>query len=276
MNPIRIAAASALAAASLCAADAAAQSILLPSTPEKGIALEATHPNFRGAEVTAASTVLYLSGRYPVAPNVRLTADLPFAHGEPEGALGDLVDGKTTVFGNPKVGLEVAVLPALTLEGSVRLPLTTADETSTGDAIAMLADPQRIEAFAMDVVPVTAAATYERSLVAGLGLRARAAATQVFLIGDAADEDDVTLLDYGLFGTYGVGPARLGLGVSGRYQASGDEGGFGDRSLHFAGATADFQVAGVRPGVSVQLPLDSDQRDVLGPQVGLYLQVPLR
>jgi hypothetical protein len=275
MTSIRIAAASALAAASLAATDAAAQSILLPSTPEKGFALEATHPNFREAEVTAASTVLYLSGRYPVAPNVRLIADLPFAHGEPEGALGEVVEGKATVIGNPKVGLEFAVLPALTLEGSVRLPLTTADEASTGDVVAMLSDPQRLEAFAMDVVPVTAAATYERSVAGGLGLRARAGATQVFLTGDAADEDDVTLLDYGLFGTYGAGAARLGLGVSGRYHANGDEDD-PTRSLHFAGATADFQVAGVRPGVSVQLPLDSDYRDVIGPQVGVYLQVPLR
>lgn len=276
MNPIRFAAACVVAAASIVSADLAAQSILLPGTPEKGIALEALHPNFRDVDVTAASTVLFLSGRYPLTPDIRLIADLPFVHGELDGPAGEWFDGKGSVLGNPKVGVELAVLPALTLEGSLRLPLTTADESSVGDVIAMLSDPQRLEAFAMDVVPVTAAATYERALAAGLSLRARAAATQVFLTGDAADEDDVTLLDYGLFGTYRVGAARLGLGASGRYQASGEEADFGDRSLHFAGATADFLVAGVRPGISVQLPLDADHRDLVGAQVGVYLQVPLR
>lgn len=276
MNPTRIAAASAFAAAALSAGTASAQSILLPGTPEKGITFEAAHANFREDAASTASAVFFLSGRLPLGERLRLIADVPVAHGSFAGELGELFDGESTVLGNPKLGLELAALPSLVVEGSVRLPLGTASETSVGDVIGILSDPQRAEAFAMDVVPATAAFTYQVPVAGALGLRARAGATHLFYTGDEADVENTTLLDYGLFGTYPAGPARLGLGVSGRYNASGDEGDFGDRSLHFAGATADFQVAGVRPGVSLQVPLDSEHREVVGPSFGLYLQVPLR
>lgn len=88
--------------------------------------------------------------------------------------------------------------------------------------------------------------------------------------------ENATLLDYGLFGTYATGSAHLGLGFSGRYDASADEGSFSDNSLHYVGATVDAALRGVRPGVSLRIPVDSEYGELVGPTFGLYLQVPLR
>jgi hypothetical protein len=279
MHTTRIALTLAASVAALSVAPAAAQSILLPSAPEKGIALEAAYTDFKIFDVSAPSSTWFLSGRLPIGSNFRVFGDLPFAYGNVtmdfEEVGGGTVSEKDAVFGNPRLGAEYLITPALTVEGSFRLPITSASETSVADVVAFIADPQRGEAFARDVVPVAAALNYERGLSSGLGLRARAGGTTLFFTGDG-DADNVTLLDYGLFGTYASGPARFGAGFSGRWDVSEEDGGFADNSLHWVGLTADATVRGVRPGVSFRMPLDKDYREFVGPSVGLYLQVPLR
>jgi hypothetical protein len=277
MHTTRFVLAFAASAAALTAAPAAAQSILLPSAPEKGIALEATYTDFKVADVSAPSSVWFLSGRLPLTPQLRVFGDLPFAYGNMKLDIDGLgiIEDKDAVFGNPRLGMEFLANPALTLEGSVRLPLTSANETTVADITAIMADPQRGEAFLKDVVPVSAAVNYEQVIAPGVSLRARAGGTRLFYTGDD-DRDNATLADYGLFGSYATGPARLGLGLSGRWNVSEDDGSFSENSLHWLGLTADAAVRGVRPGISFRMPLDKDHRELVGPSVGLYLQVPLR
>jgi hypothetical protein len=279
MHTTRFALALAASAAALSAAPAAAQSILLPSGPDKGVALEASYTDFKVFDVSAPSSTWFLSGRLPVGPSFRVFGDLPFAYGSVtmdfEDVGGEAASASDAVFGNPRLGAEYLVTPSLTVEGSFRLPLTSASETSVADVVAFMADPQRGEAFARDVVPVAAALSYERALASGLGMRARAGGTTLFFTGEDAP-DNVSMLDYGLFGTYASGPARFGAGFSGRWDVSEEDGGFADNSLHWLGLTADATVRGVRPGISFRMPLDKDYREFVGPSVGLYLQVPLR
>jgi hypothetical protein len=279
MHTTRTVLALAASAAALSAAPAAAQSILLPSGPEKGVALEAAYTDFKIVDVSAPSSTWFLSGRLPVGRGLRVFGDLPFAYGRVtmdfEEAGGEAASAGDAVFGNPRLGAEYLITPSLTVEGSFRLPLTSASETTVADMVAFMADPQRGEAFVRDVVPVAAALSYERGLASGLGLRARAGGTTLFFTGEDAP-DNVSLLDYGLFGTYASGPARLGAGFSGRWNLSEDDGGFADNSQHWLGLTADATVRGVRPGISLRLPLDEDYREFVGPSVGLYLQVPVR
>jgi hypothetical protein len=35
-------------------------------------------------------------------------------------------------------------------------------------------------------------------------------------------------------------------------------------------------VLGIRPGVSLRLPIDSDYRKVVGPSFGMYVELPIR
>jgi len=274
----------ALAAAALSAVQpAAAQGFLLPSAPEKGVALEAAHPDFKIFDVSAASSIWYLSGRLPVTERLRVFADVPFAHAKPKAVnVGGMQDATTvfeakasSVIGNPLLGIEYVATPAVRLELSARAPLTTADDESFADVMAAFSDPQRLEAFVENVVPVSGMVTVERSLVPGLDFRAKGGVTSVFFTGDESGET-TNFVDYGVFGSYTAGIARLGSGVSGRWNASADQGSFSDRSLHQLGVTADVRLGGVRPGVSVRIPLDKDHREVVSSTVGMYLQVPLR
>jgi hypothetical protein len=275
MRLIRSYCASVLAAAALSAAEPAeAQSFLLPATPEKGVWIEAARADFKGFEAAFPSTTWFISGRLPVTPRLSATVDVPFSYARLDVAGAD--SETSSVFGNPYVGAEFAAVPdRLTLEAGLRLPLNTADSESFADVLAVLADPQRMEAFMDNTVPVTVAASLEHAVSNVLSLRGRAGIMSAFYTGDDAPDTDVAV-DYGAVGTYTAGPARVALGFSGRWFTTADEGGFGENSLHHVGLGADVKVGRVRPGVSVRIPLDGDYRDVLGSSIGVYLQVPLR
>jgi hypothetical protein len=274
MNKTQIVFASALAAASLWTAQpAAAQNFLLPSTPEKGVWVEASHTSFKRFEADLPSTVWYVSGRLPLTSSVRAVVDLPFSY-----ARMDLFeDGVQTssVFGNPYLGLEFAASRQMLLEVGTRVPLTTADPTTFADMVAFLADPQRPEAFLEDLVPLTVATTFRQNFGSGLGVRARGGVTGLIHTGEESRDPDAAL-DYGVMGTYTAGIAQVGLGVTGRWYATSDEGGFAESSLHHAGLSADVRLGRVRPGISLRVPLDADHREVVKSTVGVYLQVPVR
>ncbi len=258
---------------------AGAQSYLMPSTPERGIWLEASHPNIKSPlEVTTPSSAWFLSGRHPVTSRISGVAEAPFAYGKldiaglPEG------DG-STVFGNPYLGMEFAHSDRVTLELGARIPMTTADEDSFGDVVGVLADPLRSEAFLEDVVPLSGAVSFRETLPVGEGatVRARGGIVTMFYTGDDEELDETTtFVDYGVTGTYPIGIARRGAGVSGRWNASESEGKFSDNSLHQLGLSADASVRGfIRPGISLRVPLDKDYRDLVGSTVGLYVQVSM-
>jgi hypothetical protein len=262
-----------LSTAALAAAPAAAQDFTLPPAPAKSLSLEGVYTDFEGVDVGFPSTVWFLTGRAPLTPTLGAVVDLPFSYAKVDAGLDE---ESSSVFGNPYVGIEYAAMPSLKLELGGRLPLTSADDESFADLVAIVANPMRAEAFVSDLVPVTAAATLTRELSPSFSLRGRAGATEFFYTGDEADADNETSLDYGLAGTYTSGNARLGLGLSGRWLASADEGDFGENSFHFIGGSVDVLVHGVRPGLTVRLPLDGDYSDAVKSSVGLYLQVPVR
>ncbi|MEX2572544.1 MAG: hypothetical protein WD737_14685 [Gemmatimonadota bacterium] len=263
----------ALASASLVAESASAQNFLLPSTPEKGIWVESTHTRFEELDVDLPSTVWFFSGRLPLTHGFSAVVDVPFSYARIEDA--EAGNESSTTFGNPYVGLELAALQDVSFELGMRLPLNTADEESFADMVAFVADPLRPEAFLEDVVPVTAAATIERALPAGFGIRARGGVTGLFDTSEES-EDAEAAVDYGLVGAYTTGPVQMALGAVGRWYASSDEGDFAENSLHHAALSADVDLGGVRPGVSLRVPLDSEYRDLVNSSLGIYLQVPIR
>jgi hypothetical protein len=180
------------------------------------------------------------------------------------------------VFGNPYIGGEfVAVADRVMLEAGLRLPVNSVSSESFADVLGALGDPMRMEAFMDNTVPVIVAANYDHRLTPALGVRARAGVVTAIYSGDDAADADATI-DYGAAGTYTAGAARFTVGLAGRWFATTDEGGFGENSLHHLGVSMDVWLGGVRPGLTVRVPLDRDYRDLMGSSVGVFLQVPLR
>lgn len=273
MNTHRAALAFAIAAAALSAASpAAAQGFLLPATPEKGVWVEAAYSDFDELDVSLLSTVWYVTGRLPVTQRVRALVDVPLSHAKLD--LFGTGEESSTVIGNPFLGVEFAASERLVLELGMRAPLTTADAESFADMTAVISDPMRAEAFLEDVVPVSAAATFDHPLSPRFALRGRAGGT-VFFVTEEESEREASL-DYGLLGTYTAGDSRLAFGFSGRWFATNDEGSFGENSLHRLALSGDVLARGVRPGITVRVPLDEEWRGVVNSTVGLYLQVPVR
>ncbi|TVP42074.1 MAG: hypothetical protein EA350_17660 [Gemmatimonadales bacterium] len=249
---------------------------LLPMQVERGFSVEVAHPSFKELEMTAATSVWHLGGSLPLlVPGLRAVIDVPVAYAALDGALGEL-SGSSTVLGNPYLGVEYSLRSFLVLEGGIRAPLTTADAESYADVVGFLADVSRGEAFLEDVFPVALGARVEHRIRPDLSLTARLGTVQAFYTGDDEDLSSTTFVDYGVGTNWTRGAARVGAGVGGRWDASTDEGKFGENSLHQLGITADVALGPVRPGLSLRVPLDQDHRDILKASVGAYVQIPLR
>lgn len=124
-----------------------------------------------GDGLTAASSAWFLGGRFRIAPDVRLVAELPFAHGEPESV--PIFGSGTTSVGNPYLGLEIARDGATVwYELGARLPL--APEDNFGGVVGLVADPvDRMEAFGNDLVPVSVMVNYAAATPEGFVVRLR-------------------------------------------------------------------------------------------------------
>jgi hypothetical protein len=264
-----------LALPSLAVPAAGQTSPLLPPQLERGISVEVAHPSFRELDVTPATSVWHLGGALPLLPGLRAVIDVPVAYASFDGGLGEFA-GSSTVLGNPYLGVEYAVRPFLILEGGFRAPFTTADAESYADVVGFLADVSRGEACLDDAFPVALGARLEHRARPDLSFTARVGTVQAFYTGDDDDLSSLTFVDYGVGGSWTRGAARIGAGLSGRWDASADEGKFGENSLHQLGITADMALGPVRPGLSLRLPLDEDHRDVLKASVGAYVQIPIR
>lgn len=251
-----------------------AQTYHLPASPEKGFTLEASHADLESVDQSLPSTLWFLSGRLPLGQGFSAVADVPFAYSRvrfPGGA-----KESNSVLGNPFVGAEYAV-QSWRFEAGLRLPLNTIDDESFADALGVLGDFQRGEAFMNDVVPVSGSVAYEYGLPRGATLRGRAGLVGLFSTADdSLAVDNEALLDYGVLGTYPLGRARLGLGFYGRWAATEDEGDFNDNSIHHLALSGDFGFRRVRPGISVRIPIDETYNDLLNSTIGFYVQLPLR
>lgn len=248
---------------------------MLPPTPTRGLWLETSRTEFHDNSNLAATTV-FLGGRYPVAPGVTVRFDFPVARARTSLAdlSGEFING--TALGNPYLGVEVSASDRLSLSVGGRLPLAEADdEEDLAGFVAMSADPLRAEAFWPDVVPVSTSLNFTEQLSSILSLRARAGGTGLFFqdrLEEDGDDFEATL-DYGVGGTLTHGKGRFNAGLAGRLPITED----GEQATHQLGFSADVAVGGVRPGVSLRVPLDDHWvEESAGLSLGLYLQVPLR
>ncbi len=151
-----------LAAAALLAPSVlAAQSQWLPPTDDLSVAFEYVHPHLDGAArldfgpESPVQGAMFLSGVMPVTHRVRAMAELPL--GVSVGGNGACAGGTCSRFrsgafvGNPYLGAELALGPAIRWTAGIRLPLQS---IPMGDSLRTYGG--------VAVVPALAAAQYDR------------------------------------------------------------------------------------------------------------------
>ncbi len=260
-----------LALGLLLAASAAApaQSPWLGADRTSRLALELYKPGFDAQdEFKAASSVLFLSGRLRASENVALVGELPVAF----GGLRFDSDASAQV-GNAYVGFELGRPDQRAwVELGGRVPLVGSDPNSAV-AVGMLADIDRFSSFLTEAAAISGALNVGSRAASGLGFRVRAGPELV--IPTRSGPETETLVYYGAEVSHVRGPLALSFHAGGLWMAT-ESGSFGERSLHQAGAGASYALGGVRPGITVRLPLDKDLTEMLDYVVGITLQVPLR
>ncbi len=269
----------ALAAA---AVPAQAQSVWLPSSHGPSISIEGFKPILTegNRNWTTATTAYFLSGRMPISGSVIATAELPFAYaGFKRSALGGTGVETSSTLGNPYVGIKLASAASpITADLGVRLPVRKSKESEgMAASVGFLADVDRMEAFAADLLSVGGHLGIRHRDPSGLHLHARGGPIMWFNTAKDRPGDDTELfLDYVAQAGYDVGRYAIIGGLSGRTQMTADEGSWSDRSIHHLGVSGSVAFGSVRPGIQVRVPLDDDLDDVLRYVIGLGVTVQLR
>ncbi len=248
---------------------AAGQSPWLGSDRAARVAVELYRPGFdQQDELKSSSYALFLSGKVRASEAVAVVGEVPVAFG---GFRSDY--DAATQIGNPYVGLEVGRAEQHAwLELGGRLPVVGSDAHSAV-AVGLFSDIDRMSAFASEAATISAALNVGTRSSSGLGFRVRAGPELV--IPTRSGPDTEKLVYYGAQLSQVRGPLDVSVHAGGVWDVS-ESGNFGERTVHQAGFGASYAIGGVRPGVTVRLPLDKDMTEVLDYVVGLTLQVPLR
>lgn len=240
-------------------------------------------------EVGITAAALVVGGRVPVGGGVSLVGELPlgyYAADFPDGLeFGGFQprDASSLDAGNPYLGAELRVRPSLAVSGGVRLPVVEFDprrRTSSGSQGGLVAETERFEAYVPDLLTVSAGVAAAPEVAPGVRLTARL--DPALLVPTESDEGrGARGADVAVGAALGVeaaaGPATLSLGLFGRRLLT--DGYFGEFDVFdtdgLLTAGAALEVGGVRPALTVRVPLDDS---VLGQDatVGLHLDVPLR
>lgn len=255
------------------AGSAAAQAPWLGTDRSPRLAAEAFKPQFDNQKyVKGGSSALFLSGRIRATDAVSVIAEAPVAFG------GYRTDSDASAqVGNPYLGVELGPSRSpVWVEIGGRVPLVGRDPNS-GVAVGMLSDIDRFSAFLSQTAALSGAVDFGVRDGSGLGFRARFGPELLVNTASNHEGDDTeTFLDYGAQGFWVQGPLDLRLHVAGLYNATAEGGDFGERSMHQLGLAASYLLAGVRPGISLRLPLDHDMTETLDYVLGITLEVPLR
>lgn len=252
-----------------------AQSIWQDYTAREGFSIEFLKPTYKdGEDLSFLTSVIFVSGRFPVTRNVIFAGELPFSYVNwdiPQGP--DL--GAQQTFGNPYFGLEFHPGRApLFFELGVRAPLTADIDSENWEATlngSLASFVDRAEAFATDAVPVSGFVNYVAWTRTGFSLRLRGG--PVFWIASGDREESETCILYSAQIFYDTGVFRFGGGFSGRYFASLEDADFGERSWHQLTFGLDIQLGMFKPGVYIRIPLDDEYKEVIKSVFGITLGI---
>lgn len=255
------------------AGTAAAQAPWLGTDRSPRLAAEAFKPRFDAQDhLRASSSALFLSGRIQAGDAVSVVVEAPVAFG------GYKLDNDGSVqVGNPYVGVELGRSRSpVWVELGGRVPLVGRDPNSAVE-VGILSDIDRFSAFLPQTAALSGALDFGMKDRSGLGFRARFGPELLVNTASNNEGDDTeTFVNYGAQAFWVQGPLDLRLHVGGLYAATAESGDFGERSMHQLGLAGSYLLGGVRPGISLRLPLDHDLTETLDYVLGITLEVPLR
>jgi hypothetical protein len=260
----------------LLAFPAAAQVGPPPARLAPTLSLEAVKPtpDSEFERWSAATAALFLAARVPIAGNVALVADLPFAHAV--SRYSD-VSATSNAIGNPYVGIQATPgAGAFSYDLGVRLPVaTTSGDDDFALGVGILADMTRMEAFLPDVASASGGIAFQHRDANGLMLGLRAGSTLWVYTGDTPDVDPELFADYRARLGYATGAVDVGASLTGRAILTEETRPGGDRAFHFAALDAGVNVGRLRPEIYAALPIESNVGDIVKHIVGVRLTVRL-
>ena len=239
-----------------------AQPNWLTKSKKTSVTLELIKPNFDGdADLTLATTVLFLSARGPVSETTRIVVEFPIAH---VGfvKLNDLVE--ETLLGNPYFGFEFGLSDSPTFfELGLRLPLAP-DDKEFASSIGILSDFERLEAFDPDLLMFTGKVNYQQRYASNIVFRLRVGPSLwVFGSDEEDDPEDEIWLDYSTQVGYESDSFSVLGGLTGSYWVTQGDDDLIDRTVHQLGVAASLVYGKLRPGVHFRLPLNSGDDAIL-------------
>lgn len=257
---------------------ASAQSIFLEPNNMGSVHLEALRPGFERVDLSNFSFALFLSGRIQAGENLQIRGDIPYVTytiesynyywGGYSGSQGE------NAIGNPYLGVDIGS-PRRGFQGEFGIRVPVVDTASEATEVGMLADPvERMEAFIPETLPIFLGVNYRHRSDNGFAMRMRLAPVVWFFVGSGSGDPEIFVL-YSAQAWYEVQKVGVGGGFSGRVITTGDDDGFGERSLHQFGFFANYAFESFLPGFQVRFPLDKDLRDFMVPSYCISVGVQL-
>lgn len=246
---------------------AEAQSLWMPRDQNHSLLLEALHPSIERSETDFPTGTIFLGGRFRLSEIAAIVVEVPYARFEgrfPFEFFSDPWSGST--IGNPYIGAELGPAGSIFFaELGARAPLTNEDEfiaAFTG----LYADASRLDAFAVNSVPIHAVFNLRHVSPSGLSTRLRFGPVitiptetyggSLLTFETVSDETELYAVYAWQIGYEGAS-LRAGGAITGNALVTGESGNVGARTTNQLEVHADFGHWTIRPGVDVRLPLGS-------------------
>ncbi len=243
--------------------------------PGSGITLEGYKGDLKHwKQLSFATSVWFISGDFEMAPNYYISFELPFAHFD---ATSEYDFKAQNLVGNPYLGFRYEKDSSGGLfRVGIRFPLIKAESDKYyAMEYGMLTTFDRFEAFIPELFTMSAAGGYKYVSPGGITTR--------FLLGPVLfmpkDEDKELWGDYSVHLWYQYKMLTVGGGMAGRFLVASEYASyvdFGERFVNRIEFAGKVGLGRICPGLHIQIPLDSDQREDIGLSYGLDLAIAFK
>lgn len=250
------------------------QSIWLNGGNTNTIGLEIIKPNFAEEEnITFASSVWFVSGKFALAKNVNVLTEIPFAYFDP--TYDSMVDESEFTFGNPYLGVEYrSENSPVSAEFGFRIPNSPGYDEKNADAasLGMISEfIDRPEAFVPDIIPLSLFVNYHEKTPQGVVGKLRGGLVMMNYTSDQIEENTDALGHYSAQVGYETSTIAVMGGISGLWWIDSEDN--AEKNWHQLGFTASLNTGKVSPGVSFRMPLDESLRDAIDMVFSLNVSV---
>jgi hypothetical protein len=255
-----------------------AQSLWFPPSDRPMLTIEALKPDLDTEyKITRTSSVWHIGAKFPIGKVVTGIFELPFVHFDADSTkVQHAGDGYSSVndeslIANPYAGIEIK-FPNTDLFWRIGTRLRfVSDEELLAAAYGIFTDYQRWDGFWPEIHTIsTTLGAYNFPEQTGAGYRVGVSSSLSFEFD--RDESFVFGEYFGQF-WYKWPAVNLGIGISGRGHIKGEGMAVEKRARHRFGAVVQFGRGSIRPGLHFQVPLNTDDRDILNFVAGLNLIV---